>query len=99
QGIDSGPEFGRGDLMRGIRRFAAVLPLVLAVVIVITARSSDDFGASELIASSLLAITQGLITISAAVFRARNQPARFALATNLASSVGRAVIALLALVV
>ena len=87
------PEFGRGDLLRGIRRFGAVLPLVLAVVIVITARSSDDFGASELIASSLLAITQGAITISAAVFRARNQPARFALATNLASSVGRAVIA------
>ena len=92
-------EFGRGDLMRGIRRFGAVLPLVLAVVIVITARSSEDFGASELIASSLLAITQGAITISAAVFRARNQPGRFALATNLASSAGRAVIALLALVV
>jgi O-antigen/teichoic acid export membrane protein len=98
-GPEIATEFGRGDLMRGIRRFGAVLPLVLAVVIVITARSSDDFGASELIASSLLAITQGAITISAAVFRARNQPARFALATNLASSVGRAVIALLALVV
>jgi O-antigen/teichoic acid export membrane protein len=92
-------EFGRGDLLRGIRRFGAVLPLVLAVVIVITARSSEDFGASELIASSLLAITQGAITISAAVFRARNQPARFALATNLASSIGRTVIALLAVLV
>jgi O-antigen/teichoic acid export membrane protein len=92
-------DFGRGDLVRGVRRFAAVLPLVLAVVIAITARSSDDFGASELVASSLLAITQGTITISAAVFRARNQPARFAIATNLAASAGRAVIALLALLV
>jgi O-antigen/teichoic acid export membrane protein len=92
-------DFGRGDLLRGMRRFAAVLPLVLAAVIVITARSSSHFGASELVASSLLAVTQGAITISASVFRARNQPARFALATNLASSAGRAVIALLALVV
>jgi O-antigen/teichoic acid export membrane protein len=90
-------EFGRGDVVRGLRRFAAVLPLVLAAVVVITARSSDDFGASELVAASLLAVTQGAITISAAVFRARNQPAQFALATNLASSAGRAVIALLAL--
>jgi O-antigen/teichoic acid export membrane protein len=92
-------EFGRGDLIRGLRRFGAVLPLVLAAVIVITARSSDHFGASELVAASLLAITQGAITISAAVFRARNQAARFAIATNLAASAGRAVIALLALVV
>jgi len=92
-------QFGRGDLIRGLRRFGAVLPLVLAAVIVITARSSDDFGASELVAASLLAITQGAITISAAVFRARNQAARFAIATNLAASAGRAVIALLALVV
>ena len=92
-------DFGRGDVIRGVRRFGAVLPLVLAVVIVITVRSSDDFGASELIASSLLAITQGIITIAAAVFRARNQPGRFAIATNLAASAGRAVIALLALVV
>jgi O-antigen/teichoic acid export membrane protein len=95
---DHESEFGRGDVMRGLRRFALVLPLVLVVVVVITASSSDDFGASELVASSLLAVTQGGITISAAVFRARNQPARFALATNLASSAGRAVIGLAALV-
>ena len=90
-------DFGRGDVIHGLRRFTAVLPLVLAVVIVITARSSEGFGASELTASVLLAVTQGIITITASVFRARNQPAQFALATNLASSVGRTVIALLAL--
>ena len=42
-------------------------------------------------------MTQGATTIAASVFRARNQPGRFALATNLAVSVGRAAIAALAL--
>ena len=39
----------------------------------------------------------GATTIAASVFRARNQPGRFALATNLAASAGRAAIAALAL--
>ena len=42
-------------------------------------------------------MTQGATTIAASVFRARNQPGRFALATNLAASAGRAAVAALAL--
>jgi O-antigen/teichoic acid export membrane protein len=89
--------FGRGDVVRAMRRFALVLPLVLAAVIVITTRSSDDIGGSGAVAAVLLAASQGATAIAASVFRARNQPGRFALATNLAGSAGRAVIALLAL--
>ena len=33
--------FGRGDLRRAVRRFAAVLPFVLAAVIVISTGSDD----------------------------------------------------------
>lgn len=89
--------FGRGDLRRAVRRFAAVLPLVLAAVIVISTGSGDGLGASGVAAALLLAVTQGATTIGASVFRARNQPGRFALATNLAASAGRAAIAALAL--
>ena len=96
---DSDAGFGRGDLRRAFRRFFAVLPLVLVAVVVITVASSTGFGASEVVAAALLAATQGLTMITASVFRARGQAARFALATNVASSVGRAAIALLALVI
>jgi O-antigen/teichoic acid export membrane protein len=90
--------FGRGDLHRALRRFVAVLPLVLVAVVVITADSSPGFGASQVLAACVLAVTQGATTIVASAFRARGQPGRFAVATNLASSVGRAAIALVALV-
>lgn len=89
--------FGRGDVTRAMRRFAAILPLVLAVVVVIAAGNSGDLGLGGVVAAALLAVTQGATTIAASVFRARNQPGRFALATNLAVSAGRALIALLAL--
>ena len=89
--------FGRGDVRRAAGRFLLVLPFVLAVVVVITVRSSDEIGTSGVLAALLLAGTQGGTTIAASVFRARNQPGRFALATNLASSAGRALIALAAL--
>ena len=36
--------FGRGDLRRAVRRFAAVLPFVLAAVIVISTGSDDGLG-------------------------------------------------------
>jgi O-antigen/teichoic acid export membrane protein len=94
----AGGAFGRGDLKRAFRRFGAVLPLVLLAVVVITAGSSTGFGISQVVAAAALATTQGLTTITASVFRARGQAARFALATNVASSLGRAAIALLALV-
>ena len=74
-----------------------VLPFVLVAVIVISAGSEGGLGASGVAAAVLLAVTQGATTIAASVFRARNQPGRFALATNLAVSVGRAAIAGLAL--
>jgi O-antigen/teichoic acid export membrane protein len=93
---DSALGFGRGDLRRAILRFAVVLPFVLAAVIVITARTSTDVSLSEVLAAVTLAVTQGVTTIMAAVFRARGQPGRFALATNLGSSAGRALIAALA---
>jgi O-antigen/teichoic acid export membrane protein len=92
-----GGGFGRGDLRRAVRRFAAVLPLVLAAVIVISTGSGGGLGASGVAAAVVLAVTQGATTIGASVFRARNQPGRFALATNLAASAGRAGIAALAL--
>ncbi len=90
-------DFGRGDLIRAVRRFAVVLPFVLAAVIVITGGSEGGLGASGVVAALVLAVTQGATTIAASVFRARNQPGRFALATNLAVSLGRAAIAGLAL--
>jgi O-antigen/teichoic acid export membrane protein len=90
--------FGRGDLRRALARFAVVLPLAVAAVIAITSQSGDGFAVSEALAAVLLAVTQGVTTIMASVFRARGQPGRFALATNLAASAGRAGIALLALV-
>jgi O-antigen/teichoic acid export membrane protein len=92
-----GVDFGRGDLRRALRRFAVVLPFVLAAVIAITLSSSDGVGTSHVVAASSLAVTQGATTIAASVFRARAQPGRFALAMNLASSAGRGVVALLAL--
>jgi O-antigen/teichoic acid export membrane protein len=88
--------FGRGDLRRALARFAAVLPLVLAAVIAITVEAGDGFALSHVLAAVVLAVTQGVTTIMASVFRARGQAGRFALATNLGSSAGRAVIALLA---
>ena len=93
-----GPGFGRGDVRRAMRRFLVVLPFVLGAVLVIATRSSDEIGTSGVLAALLLAGTQGGTTIAASIFRARNQPGRFALATNLASSGGRALIALAALV-
>ncbi len=89
--------FGRGDLVHALRRFAAVLPFVLAAVIVISTGSEGGLGASGVAAAVVLAVTQGVTTIAASVFRARNQPGRFALATNLAASAGRAAVAALAL--
>lgn len=92
-----GSAFGRGDLARALKRFGVALPFVLAAVIVIAARSSGDIGTSGIVAAAVLATTQGATTIAASVFRARNQPGRFALATNLAGSAGRVVLAALAL--
>lgn len=88
--------FGRGDLRRATIRFAAVLPFVLAAVIAITVQTSSGFSLSQVLAAVTLAVTQGITTIMAAVFRARGQPGRFALATNLGASGGRALIAGLA---
>ena len=58
--------------------------------------TSSDFSLSQVLAAVTLAVTQGITTIMAGVFRARGQPGRFALATNLGSSAGRALIAGLA---
>lgn len=95
--VEDGAGFGRGDVLRAMRRFAAVLPFVLAAVVVIATGSSGDIGTTGVVAAAILAAAQGFTTIAASVFRARNQPGRFAVATNLASSAGRAAIALLAL--
>lgn len=84
--------FGRGDLWDAFRRFGATLPLVIVLLLLISDGSEGlDWGL--LIASVLLALTQGGTAILAAVFRARGQAGRFALVTGLVVAVGRTAVA------
>jgi O-antigen/teichoic acid export membrane protein len=93
----AGEGFGRGDVRAALVRFAATLPLVVALLVIISDGAEGlDWGL--LSASVLLAITQGGTSIIAAVFRARGQAGRFALATGLVVAAGRTVVALVALV-
>jgi O-antigen/teichoic acid export membrane protein len=89
--------FGRGDLLRAMRRFGLVLPLVMVAVLAITSQASNGFDPSPLAAGVLLAVTQGATAILASVFRARGQAGRFALVTGLLTAIGRTVVAALAL--
>lgn len=89
--------FGRGDVRRALVRFAATLPLIAAVLVGIDLSSADHSGAAVVVAGLLLAITQGATTIIASVFRARGEAGRFAFVTTLFISVGRAGVALVAL--
>jgi O-antigen/teichoic acid export membrane protein len=94
-GSESG--FGMGDLARALRRFGFVLPLVILVVLGVTADAAGAIAWSPLLAGILLAVTQGGTTILASVFRARGQAGRFALFTGLVTAVGRTGVAALAL--
>jgi O-antigen/teichoic acid export membrane protein len=91
-----GAGFGRGDLWSALWRFAATLPLVFVLLLLIS-DGADGLNWGLWAAGALLAVTQGGTTILAAVFRARGQAARFALATGLAVAIGRTVVAALAL--
>jgi O-antigen/teichoic acid export membrane protein len=88
--------FGRGDVQRSLVRFTATLP-VIAALLVLIALSSESLEASLVVASLLLAVTQGATTIVASIFRARGQAGRFAFVTTVFTSVGRAVVAVGAL--
>jgi O-antigen/teichoic acid export membrane protein len=87
--------FGRGDLWDAFLRFAATLPFVIVLLLLISDGPEGlDWGL--LSASVLLALTQGGTAILAAVFRARGQAGRFALVTGLVVAVGRAAVAVVA---
>ena len=87
-----GGTFGRGDLWDAFLRFAATLPFVIVLLLLI-ADGDEGLDWGLLTASVLLALTQGGTTILAAVFRARGQAGRFALVTGLVVAVGRAAVA------
>jgi O-antigen/teichoic acid export membrane protein len=97
--LGEGAGFGRGDLGRALRRYAAVLPIVMLALAGITAETAGGFDWSLLVAGVLLAATQGSTTILASVFRARGQAGRFALVTGLVTNFGRAAVAGLALAI
>jgi O-antigen/teichoic acid export membrane protein len=88
----AGGQFGRGDLWDAFMRFALTLPVVIVLLLLI-ADGDEGLDWGLLIASVLLALTQGGTTILAAVFRARGQAGRFALVTGLIVAVGRAAVA------
>ena len=90
--------FGRGDVHRSLVRFTATLPVVAALLVLIAMSSTDSVDVNLVVASLLLAVTQGATTIVASIFRARGQAGRFAFVTTVFTSVGRAIVAVGALV-
>jgi O-antigen/teichoic acid export membrane protein len=96
-GLPSGEAgFARGDLRSALVRFGLTLPFVF-VLLALLSDTDEGLDWRLLIAGVLLAATQGGTSILAAVFRARGQAARFALATGLGVAVGRTIVAALAL--
>jgi O-antigen/teichoic acid export membrane protein len=85
--------FGLGDVRKALYRFGATLPLIFVLLVVIAFRAPGSTDVPLVIASLLLALTQGATTIVASVFRARGQAARFAMVTAFIVSAGRAAIA------
>jgi O-antigen/teichoic acid export membrane protein len=90
-------QFGRGDVRRSLVRFAATLPVIAALLVIIAYGSSGPVEAGLVVAGLLLAATQGATTIIASIFRARGQAGRFAIVTTFLVSAGRTVVAALAL--
>ncbi len=80
-----------------LRRFGAALPVILVLLIVMTANTPGANKVELVIAGLLLAVTQGGTGIVASVFRARGQAGRYALATSLLAAIGRAGVAVAAL--
>jgi O-antigen/teichoic acid export membrane protein len=95
---DTEAKFGRGNVRRSLVRFAATLPLITGLLVLIAYSSPGSVDAAIIVASLLLAVTQGATTIVASIFRARGQAARFAFVTVFFTSAGRAVVAAGALV-
>ncbi|MEA2331512.1 MAG: hypothetical protein QOH58_1650 [Thermoleophilaceae bacterium] len=87
-----GEGFGRGDLTGAMLRFTATLPAVF-VLLVLISDGPGGFDWGLLVASVVLAVTQGGASILGAVFRARGQAGRFALVTGLVVAIGRAIVA------
>ncbi len=95
----SGSSFGRGDVRRALIRFLAVLPGIAGLLVLISSASSQSLDLNLVLASFLLAVTQGATTIVASIFRARGQAGRFSFVTTVFTSAGRAAVAAAALVV
>jgi O-antigen/teichoic acid export membrane protein len=96
---DEGSGFGRGDINQALIRFGIACPAILALVFAIVSGRQGDLDWSVLASSSLLAVTQGGTLILASIFRARGQAGRYAVVTNLITSVGRTGVAIVALAV
>jgi O-antigen/teichoic acid export membrane protein len=94
----TGEGLGRGDLKQALVRFGAVCPAIFVLLFVIVSSESGAMDWSLLMASVLLAVTQGGTLIIGSIFRARGQAGLYALVTSLLASVGRTVIASAALV-
>jgi O-antigen/teichoic acid export membrane protein len=90
-GVSGG--FGRGDIRSALIRFAATCPAILVLLLLIASSDSGGFDWELVLASVLLAVTQGGTSVLAAVYRARGQAGRFTLVTGLIVAVGRTVIA------
>lgn len=91
--------FGWGDIRRSLLRFVATLPLITGILVIVALSSPDGTSAGVIVASLLLAATQGGTTIIASVYRARGQAARYVVITNFLTSLGRAAVAALVLAV
>jgi O-antigen/teichoic acid export membrane protein len=89
--------FGRGDLNGALLRFGAACPAILILLFAIAGQEGGRLDLSLLVASVLLAVTQGGTAIIASIFRARGQAGRYALVTSLIASIGRALVAAAAL--
>ncbi len=87
-----GDGFGRGDLHAALRRFALTCPVIVLLLAAI-ADGPRGLDVDLLVASTLLAVTQGGTSILASVFRARGQAGRYALVSGLIVAVGRVVVA------
>jgi O-antigen/teichoic acid export membrane protein len=91
--------FGWGDVRRSLLRFVATLPLITGILIIVAVSSPDGTSAGVVVASLLLAATQGGTTIIASIYRARGEAARYVMVTNFLTSLGRAAVAALVLII
>jgi O-antigen/teichoic acid export membrane protein len=92
-----GGGFGRGDLRSALIRFGLTCPVILALLAAI-ADGPRGLDVEQLVASGLLAVTQGGTSVMASVFRARGQAGLYALVSGLIVAMGRVLVAVAAAV-